>query len=165
MSPQFYPLGGSGLVYGELYEETVDSPRNEVITTGGTYQGWKNATAGPFNRLTSNTSDAVADNLVVPLGGAGDYRINANAILSPGTAASQEIRLVVFVNSTKQDKTISPIRVEGITNIGSLGGSWFIRLEDGDAVALGWTSTNDGDVIQIGRVSLTVARFGPGNVQ
>lgn len=145
-------------MYGELYEQTDASFRTEVITTGGTYQGWKFATAGPLSGLTADVSDATADHLTVPAGGAGDYLVSFHITWSPVTAATQTMKAQVYAGGSAVAKTITRARLNATNNVSTTSGTFIIALSDADELALYYTSTTDSDSIQIGTVSLTAVR-------
>jgi hypothetical protein len=146
-------------LYGELYEDGGGSFRAETIVTGGTYQGWKFATAGRLVGLTADTSDATADHLTIPSGGAGDYKITADVIWSPNTDATQAIRMKIAVNETVIDRSISWARLDGTSNVENASSSIIETLSDNDRVQVYFTSTNNSDSIQFHSIRLTANRI------
>jgi hypothetical protein len=145
-------------IYGELYEQTDASARIEAITTGDTFQGWKFATAGPLSGLTADASDATADHLTVPVGGAGDYLINTAVTWSPNTALQQVLRSQVYINGSPIAKTIGTLRVGGTPNFYTTTSSNLITLADSDEVSLYYTSDTNSDSIQFVTIFLTAVR-------
>jgi hypothetical protein len=146
-------------MYGELHEDDDGSIRTQTITTGGTYQGWKDATAGNLSGLTADTSDATADHLTVPAGGAGDYLVSVAATWSPVTAATQTLKFQVYAGGSPVAKTISRARLNATTNVLTTSGTWIIALSDADELALYYTSTTNGDQFQVTSLTLTAVRI------
>lgn len=150
-------------VYGELYEAADGSARRQDIATAATYQGWKDATAGPLRGFTADTADATADHLTVPVGFGGTYRITANMTCSSVNDAASPVHAKIYVNGSATEKTLTRQRIDDVSNKHTLSISCVLALSDGDELSLYFTLTNasDGWDIDIYTMSLVAARMGP----
>jgi hypothetical protein len=150
-------------VYGELYEATDASPRRQDIATAGTYQGWKDATAGPLRGFTADTSDATADHLTVPAGGEGTYHISATLTGNSVNDAASSIHIQIYVNGASVSKTITRLRADNVSNKHTVSARCNVALSVGDEISLYFTLNNatDGYDIDIHTISLIAVRMGP----
>jgi hypothetical protein len=62
-------------MYGHLYQDSIPSNETISVASADTWYGWTTATAGVLQGVTADTSDATADHLTIPAGGAGDYMV------------------------------------------------------------------------------------------
>jgi hypothetical protein len=146
-------------MYGELYEAADGSGRTETITTGNTYQGWKNATAGVLEGLTADTSDATADHLTVPSNGAGDYFISGKVTGFPVTAATVTWKIQLYVGGSPVAHTVTRQRSGGVSEGETQSFTAIVSCSAGDEIALWWTAGSNSDQWNIRSVNLTANRI------
>jgi hypothetical protein len=164
---QFQAINSSSLpcfpspVYGELYEATDASPRTQDIATADTYQGWKDATAGPLRGMTADVADATADHLTVPSFGAGSYDVSAKIVWSIASDNAQDLGLEVYVNGVGIGKTNAVYTSASQSYTHTTMIRTVVSLSAGDEISLYYTTsgTNGWD-FTVRTVSLLASRIG-----
>lgn len=144
-------------VYGVLYEDADGSGRAENCTTGGTFQGWKFATAGPLSGgVTADVADANADHLTVPE--AGDYAVLVRSQGFLVDASTETGHMRVAVNDTPVARTDSRMRNGSVSVIGNFIIMDILTLSADDTVSLYWTVATTNNDINFRNTSLVVIK-------
>jgi len=146
--------------YGQLFEHK-DATSLITVATAGQYYGWVTSEAGLTSgagTITTDTSNATADQLIVGENGAGTY--SASFSISCNGSSNSLIEGAIHVNDVKHNQ-LSAFRKLGGGDFGNVGATGLLTLNNSCYVDLRVTSDGDGNVIRVGHVQLTLHRVGP----
>lgn len=149
----------TGGVYGSLYEDAETAGRSESCVAGGTFQGWKFATAGPLGGgMTADVADATADHLTIPAE-AGDYLISVSVTWSPVTDLSQTFHIAVYLDGVQQGETLKRAKLESLTNYETTFFTVVLSLAASDEISLLWTNDTTAESVNFTNISLTARKL------
>ena len=145
-------------VGGSMYEYN-NTGTAITIGTAGNFVGWVSATAGDLdsNGIITFESNATADRLVVGIGGAGLYHIEAS--VSWSGSASSEVDAVIHLNGSPRNDLRLRRKLGVGGDVGNAGLGTTIELAEGDYVDLRFTSDGNGDTVNVITGSVRLGRI------
>lgn len=143
--------------YGSLYENN-DTGSTITTTTAGTYYGWVTATAGGNNLTTLDTANATADRITVDTGGGGVFFVAFSASFYNANNNVQT-HIAVFKNGVIAPNLVGETTPVNANYEQNVPGNGILTLAAGDYIDLRITTNNNGEVVTLKHVSLTLHRI------